>query len=153
MCLLTNRFSVLGKNELLFLTGTFGLGAWLAGMVFVQRGSGGESLNKMVLELKKKNVKILIFPEGTRRNTGQIHNFKKGAFHAAIHAQVPIIPFVVGSYKHIFDGEKKIYNEGKIFASVLPEISTKGLTSSDVEMLIEDTRSKMVDMYEKLSKY
>ena len=40
----------------------------------------------------------MTFPEGTRSMDGQIHPFKKGVFHLALKAGVPIVPVtIVGS--------------------------------------------------------
>jgi lysophosphatidate acyltransferase len=142
--------SIIAKRELLFLGGLYGLGAWLAGIVFINRSAGGKAgkaMNVAMMELKKKRAKLWVFPEGTRRNTGEIHEFKKGAFHAAIHAQVPIIPVVYSPYKHVFDAEKKLFTAGKIVVNVLPEISTEGLTANDVDALIEKTRNAMIKVY------
>lgn len=53
-----------------------------------------------------------VFPEGTRNNTGQIHAFKKGAFHAAISAQLPILP-VVYTHFYFLESEKCVFNPGE----------------------------------------
>lgn len=58
--------------------------------------------------------RLLIFPEGTRNEGDGFLPFKKGAFHAAISAQAPIQPVVIGKYKfldhkkHRFDGGKQV---------------------------------------------
>ena len=40
----------------------------------------------------------MTFPEGTRSMDGHIHPFKKGVFHLALKAGVPIVPItIVGS--------------------------------------------------------
>lgn len=108
-------------------------------------------MNKAIEDLKEKRVKLWIFPEGTRRNTGEIHPFKKGGFHAAIHAKVSIVPVVFSSYKHMLDIDNKMLKEGQITISILPEIPTENLSSDDVDDLIEKTRSQMVKKYREIS--
>lgn len=145
--------TAIAKSELLFV-GSFGIAAWLAGLTFINRQSGikgREALNDSMKDLKSKNIKLWVFAEGTRRNTGEIHPFKKGAFHAAIKAQVPIVPVVFSSYKHFLDKKNAIFNKGDVIITALPEISTKGLTASDVDSLIFRTRNLMIKTYEETS--
>jgi lysophosphatidate acyltransferase len=148
------KMTVIAKRELLYVGGTFGISAWLGGITYINRNAGGkavQAINETVVELNKQNIKLWVFPEGTRRNTGEIHEFKKGAFHAAIHAQVPIVPVVFSSYKQFLDQKKKVFDKGEIIITALPEISTKGLTSKDVDGLIERTRNRMIETYKQTS--
>lgn len=85
----------------------------------------------------------MIYISGTRRNTGKIHEFKKGAFQCAIKAQVPILPVVFSSYKSFLDDELKILNSGEVIIEALPEISTEGLTSDNVIELMSHTKQLM----------
>lgn len=57
-------------------------------------------------------IKLWVFPEGTRRNTGQIHPFKKGAFHIAIASKLPILPVVFSQY-YFLDKANKRFDHGK----------------------------------------
>jgi lysophosphatidate acyltransferase len=148
------KMTVIAKSEILYVAGTFGISSWLMGLTFVKRNAGGkaaQAINETVVELNKQNIKLWVFPEGTRRNTGEIHEFKKGAFHAAIHAQVSIVPVVFSSYKKFLDQKKKVFTKGEIIITALPEISTKGLTSRDVDGLIERTRHQMIETYDRTS--
>jgi 1-acyl-sn-glycerol-3-phosphate acyltransferase len=52
-----------------------------------------------------------VFPEGTRNNTGDILPFKKGAFHVAIAAQVPVLPVIFSSY-YFLDNKNKEFESG-----------------------------------------
>lgn len=143
----------IAKRELMF-AGSFGLAGILCGLVFIRRNTGakaGQEMNKVMRDLKEKKTKLWVFPEGTRRNTGEIHQFKKGAFHAAIQAQVPIVPVVFSSYKSFLDAKKKVFNDGEIIVEALPEISTTGMTEKDVDKLIHQTRSAMIEIFDKNS--
>lgn len=145
--------TAIAKRELLYV-GSFGPASYLGGIEFIDRSRGqkaAEMMNEKLLKLKRERIKLWVFPEGTRRITGEIHVFKKGAFHAAIHAQVPIVPVVYSSYKYILDSDKKAFNSGEVIIEALPEIPTIGLTAKDVDQLIEKTRKMMIETFNKNS--
>lgn len=81
-----------------------------------------------------------------------IHEFKKGAFHVAIQAQVPILPVVFSSYRTFLNDKLRILNSGEIIIEALPEIPTKGLTHDDINQLMQETRQLMIDKFMEISK-
>jgi len=70
--------------------------------------------------------------------------FKKGAFHLAIQAQLPILPIVSQGYSHIYDSSKRSFPGGELEIRVLEPIPTKGLTTDDVNDLMDKTRNLML---------
>ncbi|XP_026716413.1 1-acyl-sn-glycerol-3-phosphate acyltransferase beta [Athene cunicularia] len=128
-----------GKKELMY-TGSVGLIIYLGGVIFINRKSTTSA--KMVMaEVAKtmttENVKVWVYPEGTRNCTGDLLPFKKGAFHLAVQAQVPVIPVVYSSFTTFYNPKKKLFTSGKIKVEILPPIETKGLTSDDVSDLTD----------------
>ena len=77
--------------------------------------------------------------------------FKKGAFHLAVQAQVPIVPVVCANYDNVLNMKKRRFRPGTIDVTILPPISTKGLTAQDVDSLVEKTRKVMLDELIRLS--
>lgn len=148
-----NKCTVVAKREL-FFAWPFGLAAWLCGLIFINRmqtDRAREQLDKAAELIKLKKIKLWIFPEGTRRNTGHMHPFKKGAFHIAINAQLPIQPVVYSSYRTFLDDKKKVLNSGKVIISTLPPISTNGMTTHDLERLMQHTYDMMNREYQLIS--
>ena len=144
-----NKTTVVAKRELLYVW-PFGVCAWLCGLVFIDRYSADKAKTAMsnaMEKLKKDNIKLWVFPEGTRRNTGVIHEFKKGAFHVAIQAQVPVLPVVFSSYQTFLNDKLRILNSGEVIIEALPEISTVGMTYNDIEKLMEKTRHLMSEKF------
>ncbi|CAO1377860.1 unnamed protein product [Diamesa hyperborea] len=149
-----NKTTVVAKRELLFV-GPFGIAAYLSGLIFIDRVNGEKAkntLNEAMEQLKQNKTKLWVFPEGTRRNTNAIHPFKKGAFNVAINSQVPILPVVFSSYRTFLDDKKKILNTGEIIIEALPEISTVGMTTENVNDLIEKTRILMIEKFNENTK-
>lgn len=109
-------------------------------------------MNEAMEKLKMKKTKLWVFPEGYRNHSSQIVEFKKGAFHMAIQAQVPILPIVFSSYKTFMRKSERYFGRGEIIIEILPEISTKGLTSKDINELMERTRDLMIKKYEELNR-
>ena len=52
------------------------------------------ALQRSTEAAKSGNLSIVIAPEGTRSTTGQLREFKKGAFHMWEQLKVPIVPFI-----------------------------------------------------------
>jgi lysophosphatidate acyltransferase len=67
-------------------------------------------------EIKSKRQSVYMFPEGTRSYTKEptLLPFKKGAFHLAVQAQVPIVPCVVANYSHVLWIKGMVFNSGAV---------------------------------------
>lgn len=87
-----------------------------------------------------------VFPEGTRKNTGEIHAFKKGAFHAAITAQLPILPVVFTRF-YFLHSKDCILENGRVVITVLPPMETSGLGLEDLPQLMTTTHTTMSQVF------
>ncbi|KAK0412525.1 hypothetical protein QR680_006265 [Steinernema hermaphroditum] len=142
------------KDSLKYIPG-FNICCFLANAIFVKRSSreGGISALKQCSDvMQEKNLKVWVFPEGTRHRERGMLPFKKGAFNLAVQAQIPIVPVVASSYDPFYSKLDKYFkSEGDIIVEVMDPIPTKGMTLEDVPDLCEKTRAKMLDVYNKLS--
>ncbi len=66
------------------------------GVVFVDRADTKKAIEAMkpAVEALRQGQSLAIAPEGTRSPTPRLGGFKKGAFHIAMQAGVPIVPIV-----------------------------------------------------------
>lgn len=90
------QFKFIAKKEL-FTIPCMGWHMWAADYIALDRGnprSSREAVAKAHRWLDRK-ISILLFPEGTRSEDGEIHAFKNGAFKMAIEKRVPILPVVI----------------------------------------------------------
>jgi lysophosphatidate acyltransferase len=150
----------------------------LSGTVFINRGNNAQavkSLDDAGNLIKKNKISTWMFPEGTRHLSAKsdMLPLKKGGFHLAVSAGIPIIPIVVENYYHIYHsglfGEGTIKVRGKccipssrlLYALlikklncillVLPPIPTVGLTSKDAGELSIRVREQMVETLHEIS--
>lgn len=78
--------------------------------------------------------------------------FKRGAFHLAVQAQVPIIPIVMSSYQDFYSKkERRFTSPGRCQVRVLPPVSTEGLTPDDVPALADSVRHSMLTIFREIS--
>lgn len=90
------------KKELLWVP-FFGWWAWKAGMVPVDRAGHSAALKKLVRDAKdcfRDDRQLIIFPEGTRGEPGQLGDFKPGI--AALYRELglPVHPVATNSGVH-----------------------------------------------------
>ena len=84
--------------------------------------------------MKEKNVSILVFAEGTRSKTGEIQEFKRGAFRMASAVGYPIIPVTIsGSNKIMPKGTFKL-KSGIIKVHYDKPISTENIKTRQDEI-------------------
>lgn len=69
----------------------------LAGVTFLDRGDARSAIKALapVVEQLRDGTSIAVAPEGTRSPTPRIGPFKKGPFHIAMQARVPVVPVVL----------------------------------------------------------
>jgi 1-acyl-sn-glycerol-3-phosphate acyltransferase len=70
---------------------------WLAGFIFIDR-SRVQASRRSLMEAAQRiraGQSIVAFPEGTRSRDGGLLPFKKGPFHLAFEANVPLVPFAI----------------------------------------------------------
>lgn len=144
-----HRTTFVAKKELLFAP-IFGFAAWLFGVVFINRRHSKSARNVMDKTAKwicDQKINLWIFPEGTRNQTGTLLPFKRGAFHLAQQAQLPIVPIVIYDYSSIFNKKNKLFEYGTMKARVLAPISTEGVTADGVTELAENVRQQMLKVF------
>ncbi|KAG7880053.1 hypothetical protein KL935_000586 [Ogataea polymorpha] len=127
----------------------------LSGTFFLDRSDREKAirvLNKALEDLKATSGGLFMFPEGTRSYSSRptLLPFKKGAFHLAVQAQIPIIPLVVSNTSNIYSLKERNFNTGTIKVKVLEPISTEGLTKDDVNKLVEATYANMEEEIRKI---
>jgi len=91
-----------------------------------------------------KHVSVMIFPEGTRSKSGELQEFKTGAFRLAIDAGAPILPVAVSGTRDALIKHDWRFGRSHAEARVLDPIPTDGLTKHDVTELTERTRAAIV---------
>lgn len=121
----------------------------LSGAVFIDRKNTKDARQAMAgaaAEMQAKKQSVYMFPEGTRSYSKEpmLLPFKKGAFHLAVQAQVPIVPCVVANYSHVLWIKGLVFKSGRIPIKVLDPIPTTGLTTADVDELTRTTRELML---------
>lgn len=110
----------------------------LSGAVFIDRANAQNARHSMAgasEEITKERQSVYMFPEGTRSYSKEpmLLPFKKGAFHLAVQAGVPIVPVVVANYSNV------LYVKGWRFRS--GEIPVKGEFCGNFLSLLLLTRS------------
>uniref|UniRef100_A0A2K5JT82 1-acyl-sn-glycerol-3-phosphate acyltransferase n=1 Tax=Colobus angolensis palliatus TaxID=336983 RepID=A0A2K5JT82_COLAP len=154
MEVLPKRCVQIAKRELLFL-GPVGLIMYLGGVVFINRQRSSTARTVMAdlgERMVRENLKVWIYPEGTRNDNGDLLPFKKGAFYLAVQAQVPIVPVVYSSFSSFYSTKKKLFTSGTVTVQVLEAIPTSGLTAADVPALVDTCHRAMRTTFLHISK-
>ncbi|XP_008571430.1 PREDICTED: 1-acyl-sn-glycerol-3-phosphate acyltransferase beta [Galeopterus variegatus] len=154
MEILPKRCVQIAKRELLF-TGPVGLIMYLGGVFFINRQRSSTAVTVMANlgeRMVRENLKVWIYPEGTRNDNGDLLPFKKGAFYLAIQTQVPIIPVVYSSLSSFYNCKTKLFTSGTIRVQVLDAIPTGGLTVADVPKLMDTCHQAMRSTFFRISK-
>ena len=140
-------YRFVAKKELGWLP-VFGWALWLSGFPLVDRKDNAASVKEMQrLEqvMKKKKMKVVIFPEGTRNKGLGLLPFKKGAFILALNLQAEIIPVIIEGARDVQKQHGFFIEPANISVRFLPPIPTKGMTYEDRERLMEMTFRAMHD--------
>ncbi|MBT0386349.1 1-acylglycerol-3-phosphate O-acyltransferase [Morganella morganii] len=138
------RTVTVGKRSLIWIP-FFGQLYWISGNILIDRSNRSKAHNTITQvadQIKKRNISVWMFPEGTRSRGRGMLPFKTGAFHAAMAAGVPVVPVCVSTTQ----GRVKLnrWNNGVVIVEMLPPVDTSKYTREQVRELAEDCRQMMI---------
>ena len=148
------QFRWLAKAEL-FKIPIFGRAMSGAGYVKIDRSnrvSAFKSINQVAAKMKN-SVSVMIFPEGTRSEDGDVKPFKKGGFVMAVDTGAPIVPVILRGTRSIMAKGSWRINPGDVTLSIEKPIDTTGYTRDTKEDLIKIVRSVICEVFEKETKF
>ncbi|HEX2955840.1 MAG TPA: lysophospholipid acyltransferase family protein [Chitinispirillaceae bacterium] len=128
---LSEKICFIAKKEL-FMIPMFGWGLFLTGHIWIDRSNARKahsSIERAVQRLKKDNVSLILFPEGTRSKDGKVAQFKQGSFALAQKAGVSVVPIAIKGAMGLLPKHSLFVNPGIVHleigdpVEVLPEMS------------------------------
>jgi putative phosphoserine phosphatase/1-acylglycerol-3-phosphate O-acyltransferase len=128
----------------------FGPAFAAAGTVFIDRSNHAKALEALrpAIAAPRQGTSLVIAPEGTRSATPRVGPFKKGAFHMAMGARVPIVPIV---FRNALDALPKhgiVIRPATVEVVVHPPIPTEGWTVDTLDQRIAEVRALFVETLE-----
>ena len=114
----------------------------LAGTVFIDRFNRDKAIDALqpAVDALRQGLSLAIAPEGTRSPTPRLGRFKKGAFHLAMAANVPIVPIVFRNALDALAKHALIVRSTVIEAVVHPPIATDTWTADNLDDKIASVR-------------
>ncbi len=136
---LPGRCLFVAKKELTAVP-IFGRALVGCGHIFIDRKDrtrAVESLGEARELLERESPTIIVFPEGTRSQTGELQPFKKGAFVLAIQAGVDVVPAAISGSREIMRKGTFFVRPGTVHIRFGEPISIEGLKVEDRNELTE----------------
>jgi putative phosphoserine phosphatase/1-acylglycerol-3-phosphate O-acyltransferase len=149
MYLIRRGFTGVAKKEAANTPG-FGTFMRMADMAFIDRADTGKAIDalKPAVDRLKQGLCVAIAPEGTRSWSPQVGPFKKGAFHMARQAGVPVVPVVIRNAGEVMGRNDQTMRAGKVQVAVLPPVHVKDWKVEDMEVRVAEVRQQFVDTLE-----
>ncbi len=120
----------------------------LSGHLLIDRGNREKavaSMRELSAVVKKNDLGIWIWPEGTRSRDGRLLAFKKGFVHLAIATGLPVVPVVVSGAQHIWNKGSFIITPSRIRIEVLDAIDTSSWSVDTVDEHVDHVRQIFID--------
>ena len=145
--LLRRDIAGVGKKEIKSMP-LIGKTLELAGTIFIDRDNSAsaiEAMKPLVDVMRNQGKSVVISPEGTRSITPRLAPFKKGAFHLAIQAGVPIVPIVIHNAGDVAPKGDFVFRPATVEVDVLPPVDTRNWSSDTIEEHVAEIRDMFLD--------
>lgn len=140
--LMRRDISGVGKRELRDLP-VIGRVLEASGVVLIDRSNTTaaiESMAPLVDAMRVEGKSVCLSPEGTRAVTPKLAEFKKGAFHLAMQAGVPIVPVVIHNSGDVQPKGDMLYHPGTVNVDVLPPVDTRDWSVETIDEHVAEVR-------------
>jgi putative phosphoserine phosphatase/1-acylglycerol-3-phosphate O-acyltransferase len=148
--LLRRDLAGVGKKEILN-TPVLGRIMQFAGTVLIDRSdatSAIESMKRLVDTIRVEGKSVVIAPEGTRTVSTRLGPFKKGAFHLAMQAGVPIVPIVIRNAIDVSPKGDPLFHPATVGVTVLEPVDTSDWSAETIDEHVADVRRRFLEALE-----
>jgi putative phosphoserine phosphatase / 1-acylglycerol-3-phosphate O-acyltransferase len=115
----------------------------LTDIAYVDRSNTSQAKKALepAVDKLREGISICIAPEGTRSPTPRLGRFKKGAFHIAMQAGVPIVPIVIRNAGDLMWRNSFFVRPGQVDVAVLEPIPTDEWTVEELSDRVDEVRA------------
>jgi putative phosphoserine phosphatase/1-acylglycerol-3-phosphate O-acyltransferase len=142
--LLRRDIAGVGKQEIKSETPILGKVLELGGVVFIDRAnakSAIDSMSPLVDAMKNEGKSVVLAPEGTRTVSPRLAPFKKGAFHLAMQAGVPLVPIVIRNAGDVAPKGDFVFRSATVEVQVLPPVDTSAWRVDTINEHVREVRN------------
>lgn len=109
------------------------------GFIPIDRANRGRAIQSLRAAAKKirGGRPVLLFPEGTRSRDGGLQPFKKGPFHLALQAGVPVVPVAISGSHRVMPPRSVRVRPGPIRVRFLPPQPVDEFLPDDYQGLLD----------------
>jgi 1-acyl-sn-glycerol-3-phosphate acyltransferase len=133
------RMGMVAKKELLKAP-ILGYGMGFVNVIAIDRSNRERAVEtlRVATERLRSGISFGVCPEGTRALPGQMLPFKKGAFHMAVEAGVPIVPIALKNSDVLMGKGTGEAWPGTIEMVMLPPVDTSWVTNeTELDQLVQ----------------
>jgi putative phosphoserine phosphatase/1-acylglycerol-3-phosphate O-acyltransferase len=121
------------------------LGKVLRGLdfAFIDRSNSHSAIEalKPAVDRLQRGMNVVIAPEGTRSLSARLGSLKKGTFHMAMQAGVPIVPVVLRNTYELMPRGSLLFRPGTVQVRALPPIDVTDWKVEHLDRHVADVRA------------
>jgi 1-acyl-sn-glycerol-3-phosphate acyltransferase len=140
------RMGAIAKKELLKAP-ILGYSMGFVNVMAIDRSNRDRAVEtiKTATDRLRSGVSIMVCPEGTRAQPGEMLPFKKGAFHMAVQAGVPIVPIALKNSDVLMGKGTGEAWPGTIEMVMMPPVDTSWVkTDEDLDALVQQIQNAIM---------
>jgi 1-acyl-sn-glycerol-3-phosphate acyltransferase len=117
----TTRFV---SKRTIFWIPVLGQAMAVAGFIPIDRKDRKSAIRSLsrATETIRRGASVILFPEGTRSRDGRLARFKRGSFHLALEAGVPVVPVAISGTYHVVKPRSIVVRPGPVHVTFAPPI-------------------------------
>ena len=137
----TTRFV---SKRTIFWIPVLGQAMAVAGFIAIDRQDRARAIRSLsrATATIRRGASVILFPEGTRRRDGLLARFKRGAFHLALDAAVPVVPVAISGTYQVVKPRSIIVRPGPVHVTFAPPIDITAY-ADDLEGLMAKVRGEI----------
>ena len=123
-----------------------------AGIIFIDRKNRNKAIKAMkpAVDALQSGISIAIAPEGTRSVDYALGPFKKGAFHMAMQAKVPLVPIIIRNAHDALPKGSTLFKPTFVEVIVGDAIPTVDWKKKDLDKHIQEVRNIYLETLDQL---